>query len=524
MNEVFVSYNPYLPELKIQVNGRSLSEFSALVKYKHSMFVEWCSVFFDEIAKEVNDTYELKFIGTQFEGDMFEKLAHEDDLCERFSFDIPEFSQDVLERLTSLQGLGDIEKDTDLRIGVWSPNYEMTLSFLEMLISDDLFYDDDGVLISEDCPLVRLILESVQDVTDLRKYDMVFAFFEDYPEDAVVDELISLFKPVFVFFASGLTGFEGKRGNVFLFNTDGEDTTDLFFNVITATLLPTVLSERSYKFEQLVNAGDILLTENERDVLRNICATWPQFRVVFPERMYVGRRSEVKIEGTDAYGGTANFSIKSVQGLCEVEGTEIKAVYPGIDDLRVFNGDDPDPIAATSIRILDRKVIKEIKVFPRKKYLPEGVEDSIDITISPEDAVNMDEFKIDIENPGVVEIRDGRVNGLSVGETNIFFSTPDVETSIQVIVQPHIMDIRIGAQNLSMKPGESIEWEPRPEPVDCFEKEMIRVVSSKDSVVTYREGYLVAGSQGSATIVVSSPDGSIRKECRVDVKKAGLFG
>lgn len=519
-----MNYNSYLPELKIQVNGRSLSEFSALVKYKHSPFVEWCSVFFDEIAKEVNDKYVLKFIGTQFEGDIFEKLAHEDDLCESFTFDIPEFSQDVLERLISLQGLGDIEKDTDLRIGVWSPNYEMISSFFEMLIFDNLFYDDDGVLISEDCPLVRLIVESAQTVTDLRKYDMAFAFFEEYPENAVVDELICLSKPIFGFFASGLTGFESKRGNVFFFNTDGEDTTDLFFNVITATLLPGALSERSYKFEQLVNARNILLTENEGDILHNICATWPQFRVIFPERMYVGRRSMVKIEGNNAYGGTTNFKIKSVQGLCEVEGTEIKAVYPGTDDLRVFNGDDPDPIATAFVKILDKKVIKEIKVFPKVIYLPEGVEDSIDITILPDDSANMDELKIEVENPDIVEIRNGRVNGLSVGKTNICFSTPDVETNIQVVVQSHIMDIRIGVQNLSMKLGESVKWEPQPEPSDCFEKDMIRVVSSKDSVVTYRGGYLVASAQGSATIVVSSPDGSIRKECRVDVKKAGLFG
>lgn len=61
MNKVSVNYDPYLPELKINVNDRRLPEYSALMKYKHCPFSEWVGVFFNEIAREVNDSYELSY-------------------------------------------------------------------------------------------------------------------------------------------------------------------------------------------------------------------------------------------------------------------------------------------------------------------------------------------------------------------------------------------------------------------------------------------------------------------------------
>lgn len=524
MNEVYVNYNPYLPELKIQVNGRSLPEYSALIKYKHSPFTEWCSIFFEEIKKEVNDSYSLTFVGTQFEKDIFEKLSNDDRLCDNFVFEFPQISTDIMERLADLQTMGDVDKDTDLKIGVWSPDRSMTDSFLEMLTETGVFEQNDGLLTSEECPLTRIIVQGLYASEGLGKCDLGFVFLENEPETYLTEELERFTRPLFVVIASGQTGFREKKDNLFIFETDGDDTTDLFLNIIMSTLLPNVLSERSYTFEKLVNSGEVLLTEDEKYKLNLLCATWPQFRVDFPDRMYVGRRSTIHVVGADPQTGNSGFRVQSMNGLCAIDGMTVEAKNPGMDELRVYSGGDPDPIATAAIRILDKITVSEIKVFPKIKYLAEGVEDSIDITVLPENAANLDELRVDVQNSDIVSIENNKVIGLKTGSTSVRFSTPDVETMIQIVVQSHIKDIVIPSANIFMKAGETVEWKPEPDPADCFEKEHIRIVSSKDSVATYRGGYIVAGAQGNATIVITSPDGRIRKECHVEVKKAGIFG
>ena len=54
MNQVVVFYNPFLPELKISVNGKKLSPYSSLMSFQHQRLEKWSDCLFTELYREVN--------------------------------------------------------------------------------------------------------------------------------------------------------------------------------------------------------------------------------------------------------------------------------------------------------------------------------------------------------------------------------------------------------------------------------------------------------------------------------------
>ena len=59
MNQVVVFYNPFLPELKISVNGKKLSPYSSLMSFQHQRLEKWSDCLFTELYREVNSDYEM---------------------------------------------------------------------------------------------------------------------------------------------------------------------------------------------------------------------------------------------------------------------------------------------------------------------------------------------------------------------------------------------------------------------------------------------------------------------------------
>ena len=66
MNQVVVFYNPFLPELKISVNGKKLSPYSSLMSFQHQRLEKWSDCLFSELYREVNSDYEMFCVSNEF--------------------------------------------------------------------------------------------------------------------------------------------------------------------------------------------------------------------------------------------------------------------------------------------------------------------------------------------------------------------------------------------------------------------------------------------------------------------------
>lgn len=520
MNKVSVSYNPYLPELKINVNGRRLPEYSALMKYKHRPFSEWAGVFFDEIAREVNDSYELSYVGTVWEKDILERLGENDALCSSFSYAFPEIADDITDRLMALQSLGDREPASEVSVGIWAPDRELCSSFCDMLLESGVFEEEEDGLTSDAFPLTSISVKMADALREFSRMDLGFAFLPSESYEEAEDTIAAYGKPLTVVTASGFTGFSRLEGNHFFFDTDGSDTVDLFMNAVMEMVLPAVLSDRSYHIEKEVDAGHIRLSGEERERLSLLTSTCKKVQVMIPGQLYVGRTLEI---GTSSEKEAEGLNAESENGLIRVCGMSLTGTQAGRDRISVFQEGDPDPVAFRDVKIVDAVLINEIRVFPKVKYIPEGIDEQLDLQVLPENAVNVSELKTEMEDPtvAVIDLQRHMVRGLRVGKSVVRIGTPDVQTEMTIIVQPHVRDIILPTGHVNLSAGESIRWKPRMEPEDSFEQ--LRIISSSPSTVEYRDGFLTAKKTGTATIMVSTQDGNLRRECRVEVGRKFHF-
>ena len=60
---VTLTYNPYIPQLSILVNGKHLSAYSRLIKYSDEDIWNWNNEILDEIYSELRDEFYLVFVG-----------------------------------------------------------------------------------------------------------------------------------------------------------------------------------------------------------------------------------------------------------------------------------------------------------------------------------------------------------------------------------------------------------------------------------------------------------------------------
>ena len=180
MNQVVVFYNPFLPELKISVNGKKLSPYSSLMSFQHQRLEKWSDCLFAELYREVNSDYEMICVSNEFTCEWLEELAHRNSHCISFVSQALPMDANVYERLDKLEMLGGEEADESIIVPVVnvSNNDEMTTAVYEVLEEQGIFEDvsDDGITWT-DCPLTTVEIKTF-DANDELPYDapVVIAF------------------------------------------------------------------------------------------------------------------------------------------------------------------------------------------------------------------------------------------------------------------------------------------------------------------------------------------------------------
>ena len=99
MNQIVVFYNPFLPELKISINGKKISPYSSLTSFQHQRLEKWFDCLFTEIYREVNSDYEMLCVSNEFACEWLEELAHRNAHCISFVSQALPIETNVYERL-----------------------------------------------------------------------------------------------------------------------------------------------------------------------------------------------------------------------------------------------------------------------------------------------------------------------------------------------------------------------------------------------------------------------------------------
>lgn len=432
MNQVVVFYNPFLPELKISVNGKKLSPYSSLMSFQHQRLEKWSDCLFTELYREVNSDYEMLCVSNEFTCEWLEELAHRSSHCISFMSQALPMDANVYERLGKLEMLGGEETDESIIIPVVnvSNNDEMTTAVYEVLEEQGIFEDvsDDGITWT-DCPLTTVEIKPF-DANDELPYDapVVVALCES--EDDYIR--LDTDAPIYALVMGTETRFIKRQGTKLYFSVDPDDIGKLLLGIIEEEALCPFLSQLSYNFP--AHAKEFL-TESEKEDLELVCQASPMCTVTLPQVCDVGRAVELDAHIFPADSEVALRVVTDSSDTIDVDGCTLYPRAVGTAEIAVYIGDDPYPVAIEVIKVRQRNLITGITLFPSALYMPVGGTSELTLTIVPDNAENKDEIRWSCDDHSVanVDFSSGVITAIDCGRCCITAYTQEVSKTIACI-------------------------------------------------------------------------------------------
>ena len=522
MNRVVVFYNPFLPELKITVNGKKISQYCSLMSFRHQRLEKWIDCLFTELYREVNSEYEMLCVSTEFACEWIEKTAQQSPYCISFEAQPLPINTNVYERLEKLEMLGCNEDDEGIIIPVVnaSGNYEMTSAVFEVLEEQELFDDisEDGIVWT-DCPLTTVEIKPFDpDDESLHDAPVVIALCESEDDHITADTDA----PVYALVMGTETGFVERRGNKLYFSVDPDDIGKQLLQIIEEEALCPLLSQLSYNFPEYSKQ---FLTESEKEDLELVCQASPLCNVTIPQFCNIGRTVEINAVILPSDSGAALRIETDSSDIIDIDDNILYPRAEGAAEIAVYIGDDPYPVAVQVVKVRRRILITDISLFPSVLYMPIGGTNELSLTFTPSNAENKDEisWKCDDDSIASVDPSTGTITARDCGYCHITAYTQEVSRTIPLEVQPEIEDIICPSSFLELSVGEQKEWKYQLVPENAYGGDFIRAVSSDKNVAEYRGGYIIGKGIGECKIFIKSENGSISRELRVTVKKNRKF-
>lgn len=522
MNQIVVFYNPFLPELKISVNGKKLSSYSALASFQHQRLEMWCDCLFVELYREVNSDYEVLCISNEFTCEWLEELAQRNPHCISFSSQSLPIDASVYERLEKLEMLGcEVAKEpVVIPVINASDNDEMTTAVYEILEEQGIFENisEDGIEWT-DCPLTTVEIKSF-DLTDQLPYNSSVAIaLCESERDAI--ELNSDI-PIYALVMGTETHFIKRQGTRIYFSVDPDDIGKLLLEIIEEEALCPLLSQQSYHFPAYAKE---FLTESEKEELALICQASPMCRVMVPQVCDVGRAIELEAK---VFPVNCEADLKIISSATDIIEINEDTLYPhavGTAELSIFIGNDPYPVATEVIKVQRRNLITDIVLFPSILYMPVGEKNKLTLSIVPDNAENKDEIRWSSDDNGVAEIDaiSGVITTKSCGHCCITACTQEVSKMVSLEVQPPMEDISCSCSFMELSVGEQKEWKYQIIPENAYGIEYLRILSSDKNIAEYQEGCIIGRKAGECRVYIKNQSGSISRELKVIVKKNRRF-
>ena len=367
---------------------------------------------------------------------------------------------------------------------------------------------------NEDVPLTVVRIVRAEETYTLSHCDLRIALTQGV-SDWDITELGRMDKEVFLYDLGEGDRFLRKEGKVLIFSTGGESITKQVIDLIVSRLLPEVLSNRAYEMTKKVQAGAIRLLPDERERLDSLCLTDRSIKLVLPAETYAGRMLHAQVRVVPE--GSVSFTLKSRYGLFSIEGDRLTAAGPGVDEIELYADGEATPSDRVRITVRSGVRIGRVSVDAKYRILPAGGTTKVDLTYSPEDAVNADEITWRSDDESVAAVSDGLIAGRGEGRCRVTVGTPDAEAEFQVEVMPHLQKVVLSERILTLSAGERRNWQYTLVPENCYERDLIRVRSSNEQVASWSGGYLIAIRPGDCTIYVTGPDGETAGSCQVHV-------
>jgi len=488
---VELQYDPYVPRLKILLNGKQPPDFSQLLQFTDEDIWLWSQLILDAIYAEIRDDFYLEFSGTAVDAEILRYECNKHPHCLAFketAFTIDEPLQKRLGRLNQFikkRGIIDYYKTIIDATFILPQN-------LQHLIEDITSIDIGNLFCA-----VRIETSKGNNIA-----------FDDGESSylySLADNFASALKPfgriihkniAFAICVGQQERFCGIQDNVILWETTEDGLINTIFQCfLTAPLLKA--------FRCCITS--LPASQRESDDFLLVSQVEPKIVVSVDSRIETGKSAAINISLNPPMGNIPKLTFNTINhSVADCDGISVFGKHKGLTTLEVYRYGEKKPFFTQDIEIFTRNRIKTIILSEDEVVI--GVGDvfrlSRDFIPDNADNVNMIQWKSTDDNIAKVD-QSGKIQAIGVGTCRILCTAENVSSSCSCTVRPYLEEITtdIEENKILLRPAEERHFQVWLTPGNCIDS-TLEYVSSNYDIVNVVNNTLLAKNEGSATVTI----------------------
>lgn len=492
---ITLTYNPYIPQLSVLVNGKEPPEYSRLVQYSDEDIWTWHNEILNVLYSELKDSFYIQFIGTALDAEIMRYHCNLHERCSGFEF-VDFVIKDSLQKR-----LGALNQYLKKNSGVSYSRTILDAMFvlppdMQMFMEDVASIDINNLFCS-----TRIHISNGRSI-QFESSPNAYLFVLSSCIDAGL-ELISKYQsvnPIFLICPGEKNELCQVTSTTIVYESTNENLLGTIFNCFLCIPLVRVFRACYSSVQKL--AGNTA-------ELEIIASTNPLIKISIETKLEVGKSNLIRVTFTPPVKSPPKVSFKVLnEAIATTDNMAIYGKQPGSTRLEAYWNGSQKPFETFAITVFKRNRIKKLILSDDELVLGVGDTKKIHCDHSPADADNAQSISWASTDETVITIdRHGLLKCHKKGICRIICTAENVSAQCQCEVKPYLQELQVSlpenADTLSLEPMQEYELPLTLTPVDCIDGQL-SILSSDCNVANVIGKKIIAKNVGTATITITN--------------------
>lgn len=513
---ITLTYNPYIPQFSVLINGKQPPEYSHLVQYVDEDIWVWHSEIWDVLYLELRDNFYVQFIGTSADAEIVKYYCSMYEHYIGFEFIDFMINNSLQKRLGALNQYLKKNEIVSYNRTIIDATFILPPD-MQVFLEDVTNIDIGNLFCATRIQTANGKLKHFEDTVN----SYLFVLTSNIQEGLVCAKKVISNNPIFVI----CVGEENKLcqvdESVVVYETTNENLMSTIFNCFL--WLPLVKAFR-------VCYTSVLKVIDYTDDFKLLSATEPIIKISVDEKIEVGKSNPIRItyepqvkKPPKVTFKVLNETIASTDDIC------IFGKQSGTTRLEAYCYGSKKPFETIVLNVFKRNRIRKLILNDDELVLGIGDTYKLQCDYSPADADNAHSISWSSTDKSVISIdKNGTIRCLDKGTCRIICTAENVSAQCKCEVKPYLQNMSVSLpenmDSLSLEPMQEYELLIDKVPSDSIDAQT--TVSSSDcNIANVIGNRIIAKNLGTATITISNSTKrkTISFSVSVSGKKVGFF-
>lgn len=511
-------YDPYVPRLKLLLNGKQPPDFSQLVQFTDEDIWHWSTSILNAVYSEIRDDFYVEFTGTPTDAEIMRFECKQYPYCLGFkekSFTISYPLQKRLGRLNQFikkQGILDYQKTIIDSCFIIPQNIQHILEDVTSIDIGNLF-----------CAVRIETSKGTNIPFDDGKNAYLFSIADTLPNALKPLGRIRHQNTTFAICLGNSERFCGIQDDVLLWETTENGLVSTIFQCfLTIPLLKAFRSCINSLPESSKRHSDFLLIDRVE----------PEIVISVDNRVEAGKSLPIRVSLNPSIGSVPQLSYHTVNcSVADCDGISVFGKQRGVTTLEVYRYGEKKPFYTQDIEVYVRNRINTIILSEDEIVIGVGDTYRLNKDYIPDNADNANTIRWKSTDEKIAKVdQSGRVLAVGIGTCRIWCTAENVSASCSCSIRPYLEEITTDIENNSvvLHPAEERKFQVTLTPGNSIDNSL-EYISSNYDIVNVVRNTLLAKNEGTATVTIRNKSKrrsvviSVTVEKPKEEKKPGFF-